>query len=232
MDKQPTIITARVVLLMLFFIIIVPLLPLLISWRWNWWEAWTYALISILGFVVSRWLAARRNPGLLAERARFLQHPNAEAWDKILAPLVGLGGGLIPLTAGLEARFGSPTPFPAISKAIALLVILAGFSLGAYALVENCYFSGMVRAQTDRGQQVVSGGPYRWMRHPGYAGALLTYLATPFFLDSLWSLLPTAFIFIVLIIRTRLEDQFLQAKLPGYDEYARRVCYRLLPGIW
>jgi protein-S-isoprenylcysteine O-methyltransferase Ste14 len=230
--KKSGIFTARVVVLMLFFIVVVPMLPLLISWRWNWWEAWAYALVSMLGYVISRWLTARRNPDLLVERARFLQLPNAEPWDKILAPLVGLGGGLIPLTAGLETRFGNPIPFPAISKTIALLAFLAGFSLGSYALVENRYFSGMVRAQTDRGQQVVSGGPYRWMRHPGYAGALLTYLATPFLLDSLWSFLPTVIISIALIIRTRLEDQFLQVKLPGYDEYTRRVRYRLLPGIW
>ena len=90
----------------------------------------------------------------------------------------------------------------------------------------------MVRIQTDRGHKVVSSGPYRWMRHPGYAGALLTYLATPFWLDSRWTFLPVIFIAIVLGIRTSLEDKTLQAELEGYREYARRVRYRLLPGIW
>jgi protein-S-isoprenylcysteine O-methyltransferase Ste14 len=90
----------------------------------------------------------------------------------------------------------------------------------------------MVRIQTDRGHQVVSSGPYRWIRHPGYAGALLTYLTTPLFLDSGWSFLPTVFIMILLVIRTALEDRTLQKELPGYAEYARRVQYRLLPGIW
>ena len=90
----------------------------------------------------------------------------------------------------------------------------------------------MVRIQTDRGHKVVSSGPYRWLRHPGYAGGLLTYLATPFFLDSPWAFLPAPFITIVLVIRTKLEDRTLQNELEGYREYARQVRYRLLPGVW
>ena len=98
--------------------------------------------------------------------------------------------------------------------------------------MENRFFSGMVRIQTERGHHVVSSGPYGWIRHPGYAGALLTYLATPFFLDSRWALLPAMFITIVLIIRTSLEDQTLQNELEGYRAYAERVRYRLMPGVW
>jgi protein-S-isoprenylcysteine O-methyltransferase Ste14 len=104
--------------------------------------------------------------------------------------------------------------------------------LSSYALIENTFFSGMVRIQTDRGHRVISSGPYRWLRHPGYAGALLAYLATPFLLDSVWTLLPVVFLTAVLVIRTRLEDQTLQAELDGYRDYARRVRYRLLPGVW
>ena len=111
-------------------------------------------------------------------------------------------------------------------------IILAGYVLGAYALIENRFFSGMVRIQTDRDHQVVSSGPYRWVRHPGYAGALLVYLVTPLFLDSAWAFLPAVFLAVVLVIRTHLEDSTLQEELAGYREYARRVRYRLLPGVW
>ena len=90
----------------------------------------------------------------------------------------------------------------------------------------------MVRIQVERGHHVVSSGPYRWVRHPGYVGALLTYLATPVFLDAGWAFLPALFLSIVLVIRTRLEDRTLQEQLEGYRDYARRVHYRLLPGIW
>jgi len=217
---------------MLFFIIVVPFLPLLISRQWDWWEAWVYAAVSILGFALSRALAARRHPDLLAERARFLQHEDAKPWDKQLAPLVGLGGGLIPLVAGLDALFGWWPTFSLPVKILALIGILTGYAVGAWALVENRYFSGMVRIQTERDHHVVSSGPYRWARHPGYAGALLNYLATPLFLDAIWAFVPVVFLTIVLIIRTNLEDQTLQNELPGYQEYAGRVRWRLLPGIW
>lgn len=226
------ILSPRIVVQMLFFIVVIPFLPLLISWRWDWWEAWVYAIISILGFAISRALAARRHPDLLAERARFTQLEDAKAWDKKLAPLVGLGGSLIPLVAGLEARFDWSPTFSWPVKIVALAIILAGYILASYALIENRFFSGMVRIQTDRGHQVVASGPYRWLRHPGYAGALLAYLATPFFLDTVWALLPALFLTIILIVRTGLEDRVLQDELEGYRDYAERVPYRLLPGVW
>ena len=232
MDNQPKTISPRAVLLMLFFVVLIPLLPLLISRDWGWREAWVYAIIGILGFAISRLLAARRHPDLITERARFLQHEDAKTWDRLLSPLVGFGGGLIPLVAGLDALFGWSPPFSTPVKILALVFILAGTVLGSYALIENRYFSGIVRIQTERGHRVVSSGPYRWIRHPGYTGALLTYMATPFFLDSRWAFLPAIFITIVLVIRTRLEDEVLQDELGGYLEYTKRVHYRLLPGVW
>ena len=230
MDKK--ILTPRVVIMLLVFVVLVPFLPLLISRQWDWWEAWVYAIISILGFVISRVIAGRRDPGLIAERARYTDQPDAKSWDKTLSPLVGLGGALIPLVIGLDALYGWSEPFSVPVKMLGLAGILAGYALGAYALVENRFFSGMVRIQTERGHQVVSSGPYRWIRHPGYAGALVTYLATPFFLDSIWALLPALFLTVVLVIRTSLEDRTLQEELDGYREYAGRVRYRLLPGVW
>ena len=217
---------------LLVFIVVIPLLPLLISRRWNWWEAWLFALIYILSFLISRALAARRHPDLLAERARFAQHEDAKPWDKWLAPLVGLGGGLLPLVAGLDALFDWSHPFSLPVKIVALVITLAGYVLGSYALIENRFFSGMVRIQTDRNHHVVSSGPYRWLRHPGYAGAVLAYLATPLFLDSRWAFLPAVLLTILLVIRTALEDNVLQEELAGYRDYARRVRYRLLPGVW
>ena len=139
MENQPKTITPRVVVLTLFFVVI-PFLPLLISRQWDWVEAWAYAIISILSFAISRVLAARRHPDLLAERARFLQHEDAKSWDKLLSPLVGLGGGLIPLVAGLDALFGWSPPFSVLAKIIALLFILAGNALASYALVRKPLF--------------------------------------------------------------------------------------------
>ena len=225
--KKPAVILQLAVL-----ILILPLLPILITRRWGWWEAWVYAGVSIFGFLISRALAARKHPDLLAERAKFTEHPDAAEWDRILAPLVGLGGGLIPLTAGLDALLGWSGGFSPGLKLIALAVIVIGYLLGSWALIANRYFSGVVRIQHDRGHEVIREGPYRWVRHPGYAGAILTYLAVPVLLDSRWALVPAVLLIVLLVIRTALEDRTLQENLPGYPEYTDQVPHRLIPWIW
>ena len=233
MENPKLRLTVRTVVQVLVFVVLVPFLPLLISWSWDWWEAWVYALIGILGFVVSRVLAARRHPDLLAERAKFMQHEDTKSWDNLLARLVGLGGALIPLVAGLDARYSWPgLDFSLPVELVALILVLSGFAFGAWALMENRFFSGVVRIQKERGHHVISTGPYAWVRHPGYAGALLTYWLTPIFLDSLWTFIPVAFISLVLLVRTDLEDRTLQKELPGYKEYAQKTRFRLLPGVW
>ena len=232
MGTQRTAITLRVIVQLLFIVVLVPLLPLLISWKWSWWEAWVYGSLCVLGFAISRAIAGRRHPDLLSERARYMHHEDVLPWDKILAPLLGMGGTSIPLIAGLDTRFDWSARFILPVRLAALAAILVGYALSSYALIENRYFSGVVRIQTNRDHRVVSSGPYRWMRHPGYAGALLIYLATPLFLDAVTAFLPAAILAILLVIRTSLEDRTLRERLDGYREYARRVRYRLLPGVW
>ena len=232
MNSHHTIITKSIIVQYLVAVVILPIQPLFISGRWGWWEAWVFAIIYILGFAISRMLAAKRHPDLLAERARLLKHTDTKHWDRVLAPLVLLGIALIPMVAGLDARFGWSFAFSLPLKMLALIVIIAGYTLGSYALIENRFFSAAVRLQTDRGHQVVSSGPYRWMRHPGYAGALWSNLAVPLLLDSQWAFLPVVFLTIVLVIRTILEDKTLLDELSGYRDYARQVRFRLLPGLW
>jgi protein-S-isoprenylcysteine O-methyltransferase Ste14 len=99
-------------------------------------------------------------------------------------------------------------------------------------MLANRFFSAVVRIQTDRGHVVVSDGPYRVMRHPGYAGGMLSYLASPLLLSSLWMFIPAVLTVAAMVARTALEDRTLRAELPGYADYARRVRYRLLPGLW
>ncbi len=232
MTEKRKSISPRMLIQLLLYLFLFPTLPLLLSGRWDWWEAWFYAISCVASFAVSRLLVARKNPDLLAERGKFMQHENTQPWDKVLAPLVGLGGNFVPLAVGLEAYYGQAHTFSMPLKLAAMALYLAGFAWGSWALVENRFFSGMVRLQTERGHQVITGGPYRFMRHPGYAGALLTYLSIPLFMDSIWAYLPAGLLTVVLVIRTRLEDNFLQAELPGYKDYAQKVRYRLIPGVW
>jgi protein-S-isoprenylcysteine O-methyltransferase Ste14 len=232
MNKQQKTISPGIVVLTLLLVVVFPFLPLLISKHWDWWEAWVYAITTIIAFALSRVIAARRHPDIIAERAGFLQHENTKPWDKRLASLALLSGSLIPLVAGLNALYAWSPLFSLPVKIALLVLILAGYVLGSYAFIENAFFSAEVRLQADRGHQVVSSGPYRWIRHPGYAGSLLTTLVIPLFLDSLWALLPAVFSIILLVIRTNLEDKALTDELEGYGDYTKRVRYRLVPGVW
>ena len=232
MTTQTKLMTSRTIVQLILVLVVMPLLPMIISGAWTWWEAWTYAIISFFGFVISRRLAVRRHPDILAERSRSMNLTDAKPWDKILAPAMALGS-VVPLAVtGVDKLFGWTNPFGINIKIISLAVIVFGYILGTWALVENKFFSGVVRIQTDRGHQVVTTGPYRFIRHPGYAGSLLVYLAVPIFLDSLWAFIPTVLLFGVVFMRTLLEDQTLQDELPGYKEFTQKTRYRLLPGIW
>ena len=232
MSAQTKRMTPRTLVRLIFVVAVFPLIPMIISGQWDWWEAWTYAVVSILGFGASRALAARQHPDILEERARSMDLEDAKPWDKILAPGLAFGSLLILIIAGLDRLFAWTFPFMMITKIIAFIVIILGYLLGSWALIENQFFSGVVRIQKDRGHRVVSTGPYRFIRHPGYAGTMWVFLTTPVLLDSGWAFLPALFLIGILILRTALEDQTLQEELPGYKQYAQKTKFRLVPGLW
>ena len=210
-----------------------PVVLCLAAGRWNWLAGWLFGLTLVISIIVSRVLVAIKSPGLLAERARWVKGESAEGWDQLLLPIVGVYGPLAVLVvAGLDERFGWPPPISPWVQLVAFAVALAGFAFATWAMVANRFFSAVVRIQTDREQTVVTSGPYRFVRHPGYAGGMLAWLAAPLALGSLWALLPAVLTAIAMVIRTILEDRLLHADLPGYAEYAQRTRARLLPGVW
>ena len=101
-----------------------------------------------------------------------------------------------------------------------------------WATASNAYFSQIVRIQAERGHEVATGGPYRFVRHPAYTGTILTSLATPILLASWWAFAVGLLAAVLMILRTILEDRTLQTELPSYLEYACWVRYRLVPGVW
>jgi len=222
----------RVIVMTVVVVVVAPFLPMIISGQWDWWQAWGYALASILSFVLSRAIVARVHPDLIAERARFMEAKDTKPWDKILAPLLGIGSILVLLVAGLDRSYGWSSPFSLIVNILALTGIVIGYAFSSWALVANRFFSGTVRIQTERGHHVVSSGPYRLIRHPGYAGGLLGYVLIPVLLDSLWAFIPAGLLAAVMVVRTALEDRTLQAELPGYAAYAQKTRCRLIPGVW
>lgn len=200
-----------------------------IAGDWHWLMGWVYipgllAVGVISGLVV--------DPGLLAERSN-RRHANQAGWDKVLFPVYGtLTGFLAPIFAAIDHRYGWSPDLPIWLLIIAVLVYFGSWGVNIWAMVANRYFAEVARIQTDRGQQVMTGGPYQWVRHPGYLTGFFLSAAMPLVLQSLWGLLvsiPAAFL---LVLRTHFEDRMLMEELEGYRDYARAVPYRLLPGIW
>ena len=153
------------VIQLLIVLIIMPFSPILLTLKWTWWEAWVFGGISLFGFIISRGLAAKKHPDIIKERAESLKHKDTKSWDKVLSPLLALGSAAIPVIAGVDALFVLSPGFNVIIKIISIVLILLGYILGTYALVENRFFSGTVRIQSDRGHKVVSTGPYKWVRN-------------------------------------------------------------------
>jgi protein-S-isoprenylcysteine O-methyltransferase Ste14 len=143
---------------------------------------------------------------------------------------------LFPITsasAGLDVgRLGWSPPLPLSLRLLALLLFTLGNVLGGWAMATNRFFSTFVRIQKDRSHEVVTGGPYRYVRHPGYADAILAAITLPLALGSLWALIPACTGAAGFIVRGEWEDRMLRQELGGYVEYAGRVRHRLIPGIW
>jgi protein-S-isoprenylcysteine O-methyltransferase Ste14 len=129
-------------------------------------------------------------------------------------------------------RFGWSGNVPLPVYPTAAFVWVLGFALISWAMASNRFFSTVVRIQQEREHAVVTAGPYQYVRHPGYVGFTVMMLVTPLLLGSWWALIPVACAIVVIIVRTALEDRTLQTELAGYSDYAQRVRYRLLPGVW
>jgi protein-S-isoprenylcysteine O-methyltransferase Ste14 len=217
----------------LVYLLLVPALLFISAGSLNWPMAWVYVGLALVSTVGSRLIILRRNPDLLRERASFSEAEGTKSWDRILSPFVGLFGPMLGMiVAGLDKRFVWSSGVSAGVQVLALLIVALSFGFATWAMVVNPFFSAVARIQGERGQQVVAGGPYRWVRHPAYAGSVLASLALPFMLDTLWALVPGLIMVAALVIRTRLEDQMLIAELEDYRDYARATRYRLVPGVW
>jgi len=197
--------------------------------RLDWPMAWAYLLLNAVAAVV---ILVFGDPEMI--RVRCHREPGAKRWDMALAAVSFLW--FCPATlivAGLDyGRFHWSPPLPIPVEVLALVVLALATAFGCWAMVTNRFFAKFLRIQTERGHHVVTHGPYAFVRHPAYAGAVVGYTALPLALGSLWALIPAVVGLCLLVLRTFLEDQTLRKELNGYREYASRVRWRLLPGIW
>src|SRR4051794_29117796 len=168
------------------------------------------------------------DPGLMEERMK----PGPGGRDRRLRAWLSLCFALQFIVAGLDVgRHGWSGPIPPAVQWTALFIYACGMILCLWSMAVNRFFSPVVRLQQERGHCLVTGGPYRYIRHPGYAGILLS-ACVGIALGSWWSLLPSVMAIGLILRRAALEDRFLRTSLEGYASYAERVRYCLIPGVW
>jgi protein-S-isoprenylcysteine O-methyltransferase Ste14 len=197
---------------------------------WRWPMAWAYLALYSATLVVGSFVAIPRDPEFASERTKAKE--GTKSWDRWLSgPLFSPLWLALYVVAGLDKRYGwSPDLRPVAMAAVVAAGV--GYTIAVWAMASNRFYGRYARIQTDRGHTVVTGGPYQYVRHPGYAGLCLFMLASALGLESVWALIPAVLVAVVLVVRTALEDRMLLTELPGYRAYAQETRFRLLPGVW
>jgi protein-S-isoprenylcysteine O-methyltransferase Ste14 len=195
----------------------------------GWRRGWLFFAIFVGFCTLGSLYLWRVNPEIFVARSKI--HAGTKSWDKVLLVLILGAFFALFVVAGLDARFGwSSVPMWAIAMGYILFTL--GFAMSIWVYAVNKFAEPSVRIQSDRAQKVVETGPYSIVRHPLYvaAGGLVVGMALA--LGSYWAFIPVGVGGLVIIVRTALEDRMLRDELAGYRDYASRVRYRLIPGIW
>ena len=199
--------------------------------RLDWVMGWVLVGVYAIWTAATALTVIPTNPEMLVERTG--PKEGTKKWDMVLLGIVGVAEIVKYVVAGLDLRWGwSPQISLPLQLAGVVVAVLGYDVILVWAMAANAFFSQTVRIQEERGQTVATGGPYRVVRHPGYAGSLLFQIATPLILGSVWAFIPAGLSALLILVRTALEDKTLLEELDGYQEYAGRVRYRLLPGVW
>lgn len=214
----------------ILFISVVFALVFISAGTWDYWLGWAFVIIYTFGMLSTMVFIP---PELIQERAEPEKKLGTKKWDYIFITLYFLLTDIIIIIAALDSgRFHWTDAFPIWINIIAFAFLFFSYLLICYSMWTNRFFSVTVRIQEEKGHMVVDKGPYKYIRHPGYAALVIGNFCIAIGFNSLWALIPSGLTAIVLIIRTYLEDITLQKELPRYTDYAARVKYRLFPGIW
>jgi protein-S-isoprenylcysteine O-methyltransferase Ste14 len=204
----------------------------LTSWRLDWVMAWVYVGTFTVVLTTMTIYQEVNNPELVEERSEFKPREGVQTWDVILSAVVRVSLLANYIVAGLDMRFGWKPEIPLAVQIAAFALGLLGAVLLVWATAANRYAAVYVRIQQERGHVVTTTGPYRFVRHPFYVGTITFSLTIPLALGSPWALIPGGLAALLFIVKTAAEDRMLREGLVGYREYAGRVRYRLLPGVW
>jgi protein-S-isoprenylcysteine O-methyltransferase Ste14 len=228
--KKPKLTAGRIVVQTVLVLGVLAAILIIPAGRWNWLQAW--ALVFSFGafLLVYAFWSLKNDPAQLQERSQTAR--NVKPWDKVI---MGIYSALLPvvfIVAGLDAgRFGW-TVVPGVVQALAWVGLALAAALILWTTMSNTFLSRQARIQEERGQVVVTSGPYHHVRHPMYLGIIILFFCLAPALGSWAGLIPGLAIDALFVVRTAKEDRMLREELPGYNDYAQRVRYRLIPGFW
>lgn len=198
----------------------------------GWTAGWVFLMESVvLSLAIGVWMAAKA-PGLLAERLSSPIQRSQKGWDKAFMPALLIFWFAWLATMALDAERWRLSQVPLGVQALGALCLPVSMYLCFLTFRENPFAAAVVKIQRERGHAVITTGPYRLVRHPLYAGALFWLIGTPLLLGSWYGLAATPVIIVALGARAVLEERMLTAELDGYADYAARVRWRLIPGVW
>ncbi|MBL8096791.1 MAG: hypothetical protein JNL73_21625 [Anaerolineales bacterium] len=197
------------------------------SLTWGW--AWVLLGLYLAGSLLAGSLVLRIHPETIAARA---ETTGQRGWDRIVSGLWALAMVATLAVAGLDVRWGWSDRLALELHLIGAAGFAGGLGLFMWAMVSNAAFATVSRIGPADEHRVCSSGPYHWIRHPGYFGAIVQAFATPLLLGSLWAFVPGVAAGLAMLARTALEDAMLRVELPGYALYSEHVRFRLVPGVW
>ncbi len=196
----------------------------------NYPQGWIYFAISVFGLMINI-ITTKSNSELIAERSS--PGSSIQSWDKKILGLSAIVTILSYIVAGLDSgRFNWSGYFDLKITILGALLVITGQIIFTTAKYQNNFFSSVVRIQKERSHTVCNRGLYKYIRHPGYSGMMLSWIGFPLVLNSAYSAIPVLLGIILLIVRTRLEDIFLSSELTGYREYMKTTKCKILPFIW
>ncbi|MDD4335311.1 MAG: isoprenylcysteine carboxylmethyltransferase family protein [Desulfotomaculaceae bacterium] len=225
--------TAGKIVFTLIYILIFPTLLLSLSGDWLWREGWIFSIwFTALCFSTIIHLY-RHDPDLLAERYKKPGTGNQKGWDRyvVIGLLIGFIAWIVIMPLDVK-RYGWTAYFPLWIKVLGFTALLFSFLFFYRSYAENTFVSALVRIQAERRQHVISTGVYGFVRHPMYLGGILLFIGTPMLLGSMYGLLIGIAMLFLLAGRIIGEEKMLVNELEGYEDYKKKVRYRLLPYIW
>ena len=230
MQKSPGYNIIQLIFKVLLVLLILAALLFLPAGTLDWPQAWVFILTIGLYFLIYVIWGIRKDPEQTQERSQMAA--NVKRWDKII---MGVYTVLLPtvfIVAGFDVGRFSWSTTPLVVQGVGWIGLIIGAAVIFWTVRTNTYLSRYARIQDDRGHEIVISGPYRCVRHPMYLGILILFICIGPALSSLFALIPSAIIDMLFIIRTAKEDKMLQEELEGYQAYAQKVRYRVIPGVW